>query len=328
MGLLKMNKKGGIGLVFAIIIILAFVALLIVGINVAIKKGLFEKEEEEPPVPIIELFLKAKDAKTNQYLDASYMVESENSIVAKGKLSADALTPVKLNNQKEHNIFCSKEGYYSNKIKKEFSIKERRSNKSKQECSIIKTGYLHVQHSGNLLDQETIIKLNLTAINGAFQKLGLCFGWTAGIVRVEKRNDVVYCEFGTWKNWSMYFPENKTYTFLPENYYRCGKDLIEKCESTIANRCNAFKDIPEQYKNKVDSCSYLGTTLQSDQSIQITIDVDTLEFKNELDYLDIYIFDKDLRWNSEESLWLYTTDYEGDDVAAPQLKYRISYKEN
>src|SRR3990167_629958 len=60
------------------------------------------------------------------------------------------------------------------------------------------------------------LKVNIGVYEGYFQKSAICFKWTPGIIYVSIKDRVDICEYPEgWLNYSMFFPENKTYYYYP-----------------------------------------------------------------------------------------------------------------
>lgn len=330
------HKKGSIaGFVIGSIFIIIMIVLIIVGVMVAQQKGWFKKEEPEEQIPLIELFLKANEIKNNKkFFDAnvqiSYMDKGHEVIAYDGKLNADAYTPFIVPKDRNIIVRCWDDKHYLVKAVKVHNSRELQANKSVMDCTTARIGDLEIKKiSGDLGHSFNSIKLNITARDGWWYRMGICFEWTAGIISVTSQNQWIICRAGKWLNYSVYYPENKTYIWLPNDEYRCGKDFenTERCIATHINKCKLpDAKIPFRFSGKVDSCTYTGETLEPDESIIIQLDIPTIENKNSLDYVALHFYDHDRRWDKKEQRWIWNSAVGTTNLGAEDQEYTIWYK--
>lgn len=301
-----MKKKGQAAIFF--VVILAFIilaGLVFTGISLMNNSDWGGDMEEDTE---IELFLKGN-------VDGNYIIfEVENnitSIVRQGQMNSDSYTPIELPKEEGYKVFCWSENYYSDEQDLVFTPSEKLLNKSKKDCEMKEIGEIELMHEGNLKEKENQIKLNISEFGtGEFRRLAVCFSWSAGIIDVEVTNGYAICENADWQNYT-------------QTEYKCG-ERIESCSSVEKNGCLLSKyKSPQRLASKVDKCYYTGNTLD-EESYRLRLDVKTLDFKNSLDFLDIYVFDNDKRFNSQISNFTWMSELE-KDLGAEDIKYRISY---
>ena len=117
------------------------------------------------------------------------------------------------------------------------------------------------------------------------------------------------------------------FIFYDDDYYRCGEEWLERCEFVDNRNCRVYEmEIPQRYKNKVDSCMNLGKNLNND-SREVVLEVKTLNYMSSLDFVKFYIFDKDRRFSIQDGAWIWKSEFEGQNVGLPEdLEYTIEYK--
>lgn len=329
------QHKGSAGVVITIIFIILIISIIIVLVVVANQRGWLKKNTESPQqLPQIELYLKANDLDhLDQSFDAnvqiSYMDQGNEIIAHRGKLSANAYTPFLVPNERIITVRCWNENHYFVTAYKDHSPRELMANKSKMECTMAGMGNLEINKiSGSLAMNYNKIKLNITARDGWWYRLGMCFEWTAGILSVTSANQWLLCDQGKWLNYTKYYPENKTYDWLPEKVYRCGQEQQETCKETKLNKC-LLPEVTTPYRllGKVDSCTYTGKTLKPDESYLIELEVSTIDNKNSLDYIKVIFYDHDRRWDSTEQRWLWFNEVGGIELGSPDQELQINYKQ-
>jgi len=272
------------------------------------------------------VYLQAMDDVSKDAQDASFVLDyNESSRISEGVLRGDAFTPAVARNDVLVHLRCWSDHYYFVNAHKSFSGVEVRENASKVFCDMQRIGGLHVSYSGSLNDKDVIF-LNVTAVGGSFYRLGACFAWSPGIIRVLPEEEVVRCESGLWRNWTVYYEGNESYDYLPFGVWRCGEEVLERCSSVFGSACYVEDlSVPHRFLGKVDKCSYTGKTLQSGESYVMRLGINSLEHMNQLDYLEVRLFDADRRWNIDEKSYTWYNEYEGDDIGAKDIVYRIPY---
>ncbi len=289
------------------------------------QKGLFSGESDEDNFGKVEVFLKERDGVKSNYV----ITTTQGVLLSEGVLTDDAYTPIKIPDNESIDIYCWNEDRYVGVVSKSFTAQDRRLNKTKIDCVSTPIGTLDVKlEKGDLSREANRLVFNVTARDGDYHGLGMCFAWSAGIIDVDNQNDFVQCPNGLWKNYSFYHVEEEKFDYLPEGFYQCGKDRIEQCKRADGNKCFAEQlSIPFRYSLKVDECSYIGEDLRKDESYTIRLNVVTLENKNALDYLRVIFFDTDLRYVSYEQVWFDTAEDIDGDIGSEDVIFEINYKE-
>lgn len=332
------NKKGLSGIIIAGIFIVIILGLIFTGVIVANKQGWFKKQPKEEAIPMIELYLRANELGNEAkyvpaYVQIDWMKDGANYVGYKSDIVADAYTPFLVPADRIVTVRCQgdDEGeYYLVTAFKEHNSRELEVNKSKMDCTMAKIGTLEVKKvSGNLNFNQNQIVLNVTARDGWFYKLSMCFAWSAGIIDVSNKNQWTECDSGKWLNYSKYYAENQTYEWLPEGVFRCG-DVEENCQEVKGNKCRLTDAVaPYRFSGKVDSCFYTGETLAPNESYQLILDVSTIENKNPLDYVHIWFYDMDRRYDPQEDRWIWisATPEALEKFGADDVEYEIPYVE-
>ncbi|MBU0958205.1 MAG: hypothetical protein KKF56_05340 [Nanoarchaeota archaeon] len=327
-----MKNKASAGVIFVIIVIVIFIGLIITGIVIGNKKGWFNGDEPINP-SLIKMYLMARDMNTKETQTANYVLDYNRNpavIISQGELTKDWNEVIVPNNQLYH-LWCWNENHYVIKASKMFTLQELTSNISKHTCDMVKIGDISIVHYGDLSRKENLITFNITT-KDYFKKLSACFEWSAGIVSVHAKNQNVLCEKGNWVNWSFYNATDETYNYLPKDMWRCGEcedvycEQTEKCELVEGRYCKIKNiEVPNRYRGLVDSCYYFGKSLNN-ETFTIELEVETLDNKNILDFIKIYFFDKDRRYNPVEGMWTYQSELNGENLGNPKdFEYRIDY---
>tara|TARA_Y100000310_G_scaffold295555_1_gene327044 strand:+ start:6262 stop:7170 length:909 start_codon:yes stop_codon:yes gene_type:complete len=300
-----MNSKGQtyiwvIGGVLVFMVISLVIVLLIIGTDRMSNPD--EVSEGE-----MQIFLGGHESGTHPFYKGEYVL-SNNTIFYEGKLT-DSLTSTIIRRMKNITMYCWGDNLYTGKTFKKFTEEELSQNKSKIECNSDKIGKLEIiRTSGDLSEENNLIKLNVTARDGSVNKIGMCFTWTAGIINTYLNKNFLLCS-SEWKNTS--------------NGYSCN-GVFEQCGEINGNKCTLKEiEIPRRFELKVDSCENTGESLKEGQSIEIGIRVKTTDFKNSLDKLEIIFFDNDLRpiGNSMQ----YVSELNKVNIGTEDTKYTIDY---
>lgn len=141
------------------------------------------------------------------------------------------------------------------------------------------------------------ITLILSANNGTVKKISYCIFRTIGIISARPKENIAYCG-NSWTN-------TTEYGNLTGNNYFCD-DLIAQCSLVRGNIC-----IPEDiYLDAIaDECYFFGKTLKNEE-YNISLDVNTMEYFDDSDYLFITVSDMDLSHDSRilGTIWGYAYD--------------------
>jgi len=321
-----MNKKGISNTMS--IVIGALILLGVIGLIIVLIFALGGEKTKITPIDegVLNVYLNSVDSETLKQLKSNFIITNERGErIAEGKLDENSLTEKKdIPEGGKINIYCWDGNHYLSSQKVEFSAIEKFSNASKQTCTMNPFGKLEITHEGDLINQNTILKINITA-NGYFNKMSAVISWTQGIINVKYDIPSRTCEGDlNWINFSYYNPEEEEYTYLAENHYFCGEQL-EICEKINEKFCKLKEEeIPERFKGKVDSVIYIAESLK-DNSYILILNIKTEEEKISTDYIEITFYDKDLRIIGDGQL-KYFSELDGEDIGAKDFTYRISYE--
>lgn len=322
-----MNSKAGIGLWIGIFLALLFVGAIIAGLILANNRGMFNKTPEQKTIPTMPLYIKGMEEGTNKNLSSNYAVEVNHTIISHGILDAGRWLSVDVPIDSLPNVYCWDNNHYTVKAVKMLTADDMRMNRSTLSCDMVKIGKLTIQRKGSIDSTMNSITLNLSS-NDWFYRVGLCFAWTVGIIDVQVPSQTIQCSSGSWKNYSDYNATSKTYTWLPNATYYCDSYGLEKCENVNTNTCKVLnEEIPSRFKGKVDSCFYTGKTITPDSSLVLTFNVKTDNYKDSLDQLTIYVYDKDRRYNEATHTWDWVSEVKGQDISAQDQNVTIRYQE-
>lgn len=137
----------------------------------------------------------------------------------------------------------------------------------------------------------------ILSANGTVKKISYCIFRTIGIISAEPKDKTAYCG-NQWTNIT-------EYGNLTGNDYLCD-NLVAKCISVNGNVC-----IPENiYLDALaDECYFLGRTL-ANEDYNMTLDINTMEYFDDSDYLLVTLADMDLRQDSRilGTMWGYGYD--------------------
>jgi len=318
------NKKASIGIVIGVFILILF----LIGITVALimiveNSKKIEPIQEEYP---IKLYLRAL-SNENQ-VNSNYRIESNNTVLSSGILNSDSFTEIKVP-RSEIKIICYSDYYYLSAISKTFNSEEINSNVSKVDCNLKEIGDIKVTHTGSITEGESIIKLNISSDKN-LKNIKICNSWTPGIISAFQLEKNIICEKSDWLNFTNFDVNSKTYTYLPNNFYRCGDcvgvycDLIEECTSVNGRFCTPvrYKE-PERYKMKVDNCFDTGKSINSN-SILVEYLVKGSNL-NSLDYVKFYVMDSDIRFNVVNNFNRQMTEINGVTIGADDMVYVVDY---
>lgn len=329
-----MNKKGiSTGAVIGIAIAIVFVVGVIIVLFVLGSKGFFDRKEEVIMMP---LFMIPRDQATLQPVEANYILEyvgEENArmIVSQGRLD-DGWNELSVPRDIKYQFTCWDDGkYYLVKAHKQNAPEEIQNNKSTFTCDMERIGNISISHTGDFKNTLSIIQLNITT-HDSFYKTSFCFAWTSGILDVTLRDQYATCDKGSWKNWSKYDAEKKEFTYLPAGEFICGEineptAKIERCLFAEGTKCRTIsEEIPKRFRNIADSCAYSGKTIRN-QTVEFELEVVTDDYKNILDKIQIYVYDKERVWSDTEQMHVWQSEINGGDIGAPDVTYEIEYEQ-
>ena len=321
------TKTKAIIIAISVFIILIIIAGIILG-GYAIIKNNVDKKNSNISNPTIRLLIGAVDAETNQRIDGEYSVWMNYSIISEGKLNRNIYTEVSLPLNQTPIINCWGENYYLTKIPYYVTQEDIQLNITQETCSLYKSSNIKVDVDGSIKNKLNSISIKINSPKW-YYKTGFCFAWTAGIIDVIAPNQIVSCTSG-WKNYSSYDEKTKNYVWLLDNTYVCNQNNYEKCERVFENstQCKLFSEIiPQRFAGKVDSCIYTGRTLHNETG-EFNFVVKTLDNKNALDKLRIFVYDKDRRYIPEKNDWIWMSEYNGKNLGAEDINYTIYYDDN
>lgn len=284
------SKKGQLGLIVLIGLILIIIISIIVALSFMNKK--VSESEIPKDIEYINIFLKS--VSNNEVINSKYILVSNNSIISRGELSDWLNLIVDSNNS--YDLYCWNEEYYLVNLSKEISEEEKIANASKIICNMSKIGDININYLGSI--ESKFINLNISSEN--LKDIKICESHTIGITKVNMLG--LYCSY--WNNISgfkemEYFNKTKYSVpiYYPNNLRICSEyDWALNCRKFENNRCYIDESqIPNRLKNKVDTCWDLRRDLsKSDISIQFSLDTFNT---NEKDEIEFYILDKESRYD-------------------------------
>jgi hypothetical protein len=310
-----------------------FIVLIVITVIVLNQRGMLDGEQEKN-VTQIQLFINGEDSITRKNLEANYILDYKQNdttlVISKGTLKSDSFIPVILDADKIYHVNCWDNEHYLVKASKKFATEEIESKKSRFTCSMVKIGELQIEEKGNLVAGKTNeLNFNIVSKDGWTYKLAGCISWSAGIIDVYNQNNVITCDSGIWLNWSNYDAKTMKYTFLEEGSYRCGEDRIEKCEAVLNNKCRIKQiETPNRLKLKSDNCFYTGKSLAPDETYNLTLEAKTLDYMNELDFVEVTFFDYDRRYSATGNIFEWVSEENGIDLAQKDKLARIEYEKS
>lgn len=306
-----MIKKASTGIYIFVIILIILIVGAIVTIYILNKKGIFNKQSD---LKILKTFIIPRDSDTLIPVKANYTLEYFNEgkrvIYSSGKLEDsynELISPINYPILFE----CWSNNYYLVKTQKIITPQDILNNQTFFTCDMQRIGKLNITHSG--LIKEGKIFLNLTT-DANYKGTSFCFSWSVGIINVAIKNQILICQDGEWKNSSF------------NNTYACGnvslEGYFEKCDSIYGNRCLLkTEDTPDRFKENSDRCFNAGKNLRNETvSFELNIMTDNI---NSLDYLEIYIYDKDRRFIQEKNDWFWISEENKQNIGGEDYIYLI-----
>jgi hypothetical protein len=313
-----MNKKSQLGIILIIILILIVIFAILFSLAMINKKA----EQKTESINYINLYIKSIDSKSKENIETFYSLESNNTIISKGVISD--WTEFQVDSSQEFNLFCWNKDHYTKEVNKIITFDEKNLNSSKIICESEKIGKVEISHAGNLNQDINLINLNIFT-EDKLSKLEICESHTSGILSVNLEDEILKCEFGSWKNWIQINYTTNEPIILPNNSYMCGIDWETKCEKVNGIFCYLKEEnIPNRLINKVDKCFYIGRNILNN-SINISFKIETFN-KNSKDYVEFYIIDSDKKFINN---WIFVNEINENnqyiDVGGEDKIYKINY---
>lgn len=321
-----MSKLSATMIIIAIILGLG---LLVTGIIVVAQKG--GKQSQIDPSNALSLYMATEDYKSNEIIDANYIMnerkEETQVRFSGGTLQEGSWTEIKdVPKESIFDIYSWNDDYYSQHIIKKFTQIEKLNNASKVILDMKKIGGLDIKQIGKLGLGTNRIRLNITAKEGSYNKIGAVLSWSPGILDVNLEQEQIFCNNGFWLNYSSFDPLTGEHIYLPENIYKCG-EYYESCKSVLGVNCNTFNPkMPTRFVGIVDKTIYLGHELKDGETLSFVLVIRTLDTANVLDYVRITFFDNDMRWDEYTQSWKAFSEYNGKDIAGKDYTHEINYK--
>lgn len=324
------NKKGS-AIVWGIVVTALVIGLIITVLIIVSQKGYLTKKQTPLALSSINLYLKGEDIYSKEPSNGKYIVayKLNNTFneLAKGNLDTGSLIEVKNIPDTPLYLYGYGSDYYMTQTKKVFTDRERQENISKVSIPLTKIGHLEVKHTGNLYQENNFIKFNITAKDGWVYRTAIAIRWTAGIISISPQEDRILCTAGVWENYTSYDESTNSHEWLPLNNYRCGEKIVEQCEAIeeMVYCKPLIPNIPQRLANKVDEVVYIGKSLAPDESYEFTLNIKTLQYKNELDYVELTFFDHDARFDVSQGI-VWVNEEGGVDIAAEDVIHRVYYE--
>lgn len=306
----------------AIIIIIIF--LVLIGIGGTSFYLYAHKSAPEITVKMVDLKLKCEDKFTKEPCSTKFRLENNSGyIILSGTLKYGVwnIFNGSLAAKKVYKLYVGLDDkYYTT-----YSIFGARIDEYRTISKMVKiTEDVEITHTGSIKDNN--IEINITPLDGVLWELDLCFQYTFGILDVELFTFVKECTKGAWKNYSHYNSTTKEYTWLDDGFYLCGQDELRECGNVINQYCTlAYMSVPSRLSTKVDKCYQIAKTLLANETFSTKLDVSTVLYVSDDDYLNIYIMDREDTKQANGKYIYSSSDLEGNDVGLKDIIYKINY---
>lgn len=295
-----LNKKGQLGIVLIIFLIIVIIAGIIIALSYINKKSPIVVEQ----INYIPMFLKSVDSNNNLMI-SNYILYQNDSIISSGNLSD--WQEIEVDSNKSYEIYCWNQDHYVTNFSKIISYEDKNLNASKLICSPDKIGKITVNYFGSILTN--FINLNIST-DYKIKSLIVCESHTIGVLSVNLNG--ISCENNIWTNisgYQQYTYPNKTIYFVPVYYNgtlrRCGNDWFLNCIKYENNLCFIDNsEVPNRLKNKVDSCFDFKRDIIN-ESLKINFNLETFNTNNK-DKIEFYLIDKDLKLINSQ--WLSVSE--------------------
>lgn len=306
----NMNKKGAghwFGLIITAIIVIILIVLIII---LAVIVGNSKSKDDNQMKNTLKFYLNAKDYDTKEQLIGEYLVrDMKGNILSNGDLEKDSLIEINsIPYDEQIEIDCWNENHYMSIEYKNFTRVEIQNNASKFTCYPKEAGNIKLEQIGNIGDG---IIINIST-DKHFNKVSALFSWTVGISEVVYQNKRKDCDTN-WTNLYYYNSTEEINQTLPEGYYSCNGN-IDKCKEIDGFSCILEGEIPLRYLNRVDSAVYTGITIDNGY-YELPIKVRKNELFSEKDFINVTIYDQDLRFIGNELV--YISQINGKDIESP-----------
>lgn len=326
-----MNKKSQIGLWIGIVIALIIVIALVVTIIIGYNKGWFkDKDTDSTEQKYITIKVRLWEDEKEQYTSGHYSLRElpNYNLLRKGDLDSswNELSKIPQNKTLAFNYW--NDDYYTDTSFFSKSLSFRNYTISKEDGSgtlekTMKKGRPVMEVIGNLEKGKTKnITLNVTAVNGTIKKVSFCIYHTLGIISIKNPQMVITCN-GQWYNWTYDIDNNiVNLTDYSPYLYQCREqNRLEYCSKVSDDICyiQSMKT-PTRLSSEVDFCFYTGKSLRKYESYLLPLEINTMEYFSETDYMDIYILDQELQPYNNKYRY---EDLEGNDVGIADYLFTI-----
>lgn len=319
-------KKAQAGAIVIVIIIILVIGAVIVVLIMANKKGYFTTPE---PIVVNEtmmsLIVQTTDMKSGESVEANYILYDLNhSVVSEGTIEKDELREIAIKPQ-VHEIVCWGEDYYLVRGFKELSQIDIDAGIATLTCSMSKIEKEPtIMHLGEIYQGKSQVTLNIT-VGNKLQRTALAIGYTSGFSDISVQEQFITCETGIWKNYTSINTTTQEPQWLPEEEFICA-DRIERCQVAIGNKCKSVKEkIPLRLRTTHDTAYYTGRSIEN-ETITLTLLIETGEFINRFDEILITLYDYDRRYNPEEGRYTWFNELDSQDIGAPDKQIILRYE--
>lgn len=322
----KKSQTGIIIFIVCLVIVIGMIISLIMGY----KRGWFSKEIKQEEKKVITIKARLWEESTQQYVSGYYSLRdyyASYSVIREGQLDSKWNELSNIPQNKTFAFFYWNDDYYPNAdffakswSFKNFTISGKGMGTLEKD---FKKGKISVKSEG-ILEKEKInnITLNVTAVNGSVKRLSFCIYHTLGIISIKNPSMTIECN-GYWHNWTYDLEGNKiNLTDISENLYWCANlNRVEYCSKTYENICYVpTMNTPRRLIDKVDLCFYTGKTLKENNSYLLPLEIKTMKYFSETDYLEVYVLDQELQIYNNEYAY---EDTEGNDVGIEDYVSKI-----
>lgn len=214
-----------------------------------------------------------------------FTLEYNNTIIREGTLEATWNDIVVQNKKGQYNLFYWNDAHYINKFNYA-SVREGNETVTQQLGLENRKGNISANLSSSLVPgMKAQIFLSIKA-NGTVKLGAYCIYRTIGIISATPLRDTVVCASNIWKN------QTQWGNLTNGNYYCDG--IVAKCKSVNYGVCN--EPTVEITRVHADKCYLIGKRL-TDEEYTIPLEVSTMDYFDESDYLELSIIDMDLSTN-------------------------------
>lgn len=247
-----------------------------------------KKPIKEDPINYITFKLKPEQ-------QVSYFIDYNDTKIKDGNLESTWNEIKIIAKQGDYSLYYWNDNYYINSINQQV-YSDSNTTITLELPLKDKKGKLNVSLSSEIkTNEKQTINLLINA-TGLVKDISYCFYWTIGIVKAEPKFDQSYCTVGLW--------QNKTANFnLTDDLYYCD-NLVVECTSVAGFLCRQPK-MKSPDRITADRCYFLGKTL-NDETLSIELAIQTMEYYDALDYLEVTVLDMDLEKDQKYNQMLYS----------------------